>query len=134
MVSRNFLSISKQFTEPLKVVRNPTEFYTSKMGFLPRVIRTLVVGRDGLNRPVSGVDYGEGQESPYTQLIARIAATTGQFVPIPFQQVFDSEGNLEDPRTLALGIFGFPTSRENKRQFDRRKAIDLIEQQLGRGF
>lgn len=124
---RLYMDISKQFTEPLKLVRNPLEFYTRKMGVVPRVVQTLVVGRDSLGNEVMGTEGG-----PYQQIIGRIAATTGQFIPIPVQSLFEYEGDFKDPRSIVLSNIGFPVSRERKAGFDKRKRIDELKKEAAR--
>jgi hypothetical protein len=122
---RQFMDISKQFKEPLKAVINPGEFLKGKMGFLPRVVQTAVVGVDAFGNKVYGAEDG-----PYKKIVQQIGATTRHFAPIPLQQAIESVQGTRDPRSSAISTLGFSIRSENKEKFGLRQRRAELQNEI----
>jgi hypothetical protein len=120
------MDISKQFAEPIKLVTSPPAYALSKMGVLPRVFRTLVLGQDSFGNPVYGTDDG-----PYSRLLKSIAATSGQFAPITGQSLVDVARGLRDWRSVGISTLGgVGVSSESREGFERKQRELEIKQKL----
>jgi hypothetical protein len=123
---KQYMDISKQFAEPIKLVTSPPAYALSKMGVLPRVFRTLVLGQDSFGNPVYGTDDG-----PYSRLLKSIAATSGQFAPITGQSLVDVARGLRDWRSVGISTLGgVGVSSESREGFERKQRELEIKQKL----
>lgn len=123
---RQFMDITKQFAEPLKLMLNPTEFVSSKKGVLPRVYDATIVGIDSFGRPIAG-----GEKGPFREAIQRIAHTTGQFAPITAQSFTQAAQGQRHPASAALSaLSGFSVRSEDQEFYNRRKRIEALRLEL----
>jgi hypothetical protein len=122
---RQYMDVIKQFSEPIKLLHSPKEFFSSKMGALPRTFKTLVVGVDGFGRPIAGAEDG-----PYSEIVKTIGAATGQFMPISIRGLAEGATGKRDPRSAIINTIGFSVRTERKDRFELRQKIAEIQRQM----
>ena len=122
---KQFLDIGKQFLEPLRAAVNPIEFYTAKMGILPRFFQHAVIGVDGFGREIAGTEDG-----PYRALLTRGFETAPRFLPIPIQQAVQAARGQRAGLSSFISGFGFNIRSENPQHFRDRTIEEELRRQL----
>ena len=130
-----YMDIFKQFAEPVRLFLEPTRFVNSKMGVLPRVFQTTVLGQDSFGNKIAGATDG-----PYQDLVARAAVVTGQFMPISGQSLAQELGTQLSGESGGRGVsasmlssaLGFSIRSEDKRIADAKASERRIRQEMAR--
>ena len=123
---KQYADITKQFSEPWRMFLSPGAAINRKMGPLPRMFQTGIVGIDSFGNSVKGLEGG-----PFEQTTARIFGVTGQFAPIPVRA---AQGVFGEDRSAASAVIqsflGFGTKTESREGFRKRKNLEEIDQKL----
>jgi hypothetical protein len=122
---RLFMDVFRQFAEPWVLINNPPHFAKSKMGTLPRVATTLVLGQDGFGNEIAGEKDG-----PYDDIVKRFGHMGLQWTPIAGQQLIRAAQGGLTPGSLVMSTLGFPIQSESLRGFQQRQRLDALKLQL----
>jgi hypothetical protein len=122
---RQFMDISRQFTEPWAALVNPLEVTTRKLGVLPKAAKTIMTSTDAFGRPIAGAEDG-----PFAKMAKTLWTATGQFEPISIQQIQRVFSGQLPTKAAAFSIAGFPVRTESQKTFDRRQRLEELKRAL----
>jgi len=122
---RQYMDVYRQFSEPLVGFNDPQHYAVGKMGILPRVFLSGMIGQDSMGNPIAGAEDG-----PFAKIIKQLWATGLQFAPIAVQQAAKYAMGEIPGQNVIIGTAGFPIASQSKINYQRElklKELNLLK-------